>query len=226
MIQNIQKKIKEFCKDDSGVMIIEASYVFPITFFVIFFLIYFGNMLYIRAAIASYVSDATVQGAAYCANPWLEQIEEEKKVPKKITDIKPYRNLNVFGGNSGYEAKMQDQLKSKIAGLGGGFFYGMKPKNIECTAKYKNYIVTADFSIHVKCKITFPLNFLGEDSPWEFTIAAYEKAPVIDGCELIRNVNMGLDYIERSETAQIAIGKIQELFEKVKSQSWFQTLFG
>lgn len=224
MIQNIQKKLREMGKSESGVMVVEASYVFPITFFVIFFLIYFGNLLYMRTAIASYVSDAAVQGAAYCADPWLEEIEQNGKVPVQISDIKPYRNLNIWNGNSSYEVKIQEQLKRRIASLGGGFFRGMEAKDIICNTEYKNYIVTANFSVSVKCKIIFPMNFMGEDSPWGFTMTAYEKVPVMDGCEMIRNVDMGLDYIERSETAQKAIAKVQELFGRAKE--WFGKLFG
>lgn len=224
MIQIILRKTKEKWKEESGVIIIEASYVFPITFFVIFFLIYFGNLLYIRAAIASYVSDITIQGAAYCANPWLKEIEANNVVPTKINDIKPYRNLNVLGGNSEYVNEMQEQLKNRIARLGGGFFYGMTPENIVCKAEYKNYIITANFSVHTMCRISFPMNFFGENSPWGFTISVYERAPVIDGCEIIRNIDMGLDYVERSKIAQDIINNIKGLFENAKKT--FKVIFG
>ena len=68
------------------------------------------------------------------------------------------------------------------------------------------------------------MNFFGENSPWGFTISVYERAPVIDGCEIIRNIDMGLDYVERSKIAQDIINNIKGLFENAKKT--FKVIFG
>ena len=65
-------------------MIVEASFVFPIMFYVIFFLIFFGNMYVIKSAVSRYTSTAAMRGAEYYSNPWVKPVTEElqgKDVP-------------------------------------------------------------------------------------------------------------------------------------------------
>lgn len=48
-------------KEEKGALILEATIVFPVMFFILLFLIYTGNMFYIRSQVDSiaslYVSD-------------------------------------------------------------------------------------------------------------------------------------------------------------------------
>ena len=45
-------------KNEKGALIMESTLVFPVMFFVLFFLIYMGNMMYLRSRVDSIVSSA------------------------------------------------------------------------------------------------------------------------------------------------------------------------
>ena len=62
---------------ENGTVIIEATFVFPIMFIILFFLIYMGNAFYMKAQVESVVEQKAIQGAAYCADPILETMKQE-----------------------------------------------------------------------------------------------------------------------------------------------------
>lgn len=65
---------------ENGTVIIEATFVFPIMFIILFFLIYMGNAFYMKAQVESVVEQKAIQGAAYCADPILETMKETGKI--------------------------------------------------------------------------------------------------------------------------------------------------
>ena len=56
-------------RDKGAVMVVEATIVFPIMFFVIFLIILYGNVMYQKSKIDNYVSAYAQWGAQQCADP-------------------------------------------------------------------------------------------------------------------------------------------------------------
>lgn len=224
VIGKIRKKIfclltrgRERLQSNSGaVAIVESAYVFPIMFFVIFFLIYFGNMYYVKSAVDSITSLEAIKGAQYYANPWVQEVHEtnhDGSVPTENKDVEPYRKI--FSDKE-IQNQIQEETLQKIKDFGGGTFAGMEAKKISCTATYKNYFVSGTFSVQVTYQISFPIRFLGTSEPMVLDFSAYDTAMVSDNSEFIRNTDMVIDYIERSVLFNAVKEKVTEVLGKFK----------
>ena len=112
-------------KEEKGALILEATIVFPVMFFILLFLIYTGNMFYIRSQVDSIASRGAIQAAAYVADPMLEEVKESGSVPRSINNVQPYHSL--LGNDVG---KIQNKMNEELNGLGTGFFAGMGKSHI------------------------------------------------------------------------------------------------
>ena len=65
-------------KNESGVVFVEASVVFPVMFLVIFLMIYAGNAYLQKARVEAIVTEIAIDGAAYCADPMSRDVEAGK----------------------------------------------------------------------------------------------------------------------------------------------------
>lgn len=212
MVGRILKKIK---KEKGAVQIVEATFVFPIMFIILFFLIYMGNAFYIKSQIEAVVEKYAVQGAAYCADPILETIKEENRIPTvKELEAEPYRYI--FGGMSEVEKMIGDRVENEIKSKSSSLFSNMSPtiktpkSNI---ATFNNYIVYSTFSVEVKYTLKFPIKFLGKSSPTILSISSRAEMPVDDTAEFIRNTDMVIDLFgetKAGEKISQAFGKINE----------------
>lgn len=206
-------KIKEKLKSENGaVQIIEATFVFPIMFIILFFLIYMGNAFFVKAQIQSVVAKNAVIGASYCADPMLQTIKEDGSIPAlKEVNLDPYR---YFGDMEGVENEISGKVKEKIENSSISFFKNMDPvvkPSKDKIAQYHNYILYSSFSVGVECKVKFPIKFLGQDSPYILNIKSFSEVAVDDTGEFIRNTDMVIDYFEDSK-----LGKgIKSVFEKI-----------
>lgn len=206
--------MKKIFKDKSGVLIVEASIVFPIMLFVILMMLYMGNVYYQQAKLNSIVDVAAIKGAAYCADPMLDDIENMGSVPKTYNDIQPYRYLF---GVSDVESKMQDYVIEQYGSTGDGFFGSMAPTSITCDANFNNSVVMYSFTVEATYNIKVPLRFMGTEAPTIVSLSAKATAPVNDNGEFINNLDMALDYYESSglsEKVSAAADKISGFFSK------------
>ncbi|MFQ9516015.1 MAG: TadE/TadG family type IV pilus assembly protein [Eubacterium sp.] len=203
--------MKSKMKKDSGVMIVEATLVFPVVFFVLIFLIYFGNVYYLKARIDNYVAKAAIEGAARCVDPLLTKIETENKVPTTNNDIKPYYS---FGSMESVKTATYKEVTEKLDNA--GFFKGMAPDVKKVEVNYNNYLLYATYSVEASYVIEFPSKFLGREDIIKLDLSSRSEAPVDDTAEFIRNTNMVIDYMESSKTVQNGISKIKSAIEKVK----------
>lgn len=208
-------KIKEKLKSENGaVQIVEATFVFPIMFIILFFLIYMGNAFFVKAQIQSIVAKNAVIGASYCADPMLQTIKKEGGIPTvEDVNLDPYRYFSDMGG---VEDEISGKVKKEIENSSISFFKNMDPvvktsENENKIAKYHNYILYSSFSVGVECKVKFPIKFLGQDSPYILNIKSFSEVAVDDTGEFIRNTDMVIDYFEDSK-----LGKgIKSVFEKI-----------
>ena len=207
-------KIKGKSKTESGaVQVVEAAFIFPIMFIILFFLIYMGNALYVRAQIEAVVETYALEGAGYCADPMLETIKQTGKLPSlNSLNTKPYRYL--FGGMGEIETKIGNAVETEIKGQTSSFFKNMMPSlktPVTKIAHFNNYVVYSTFSVEVECDLGFPIHFLGSTSPVIMVIKARAESPVDDTAEFIRNTDMVVDLIEKTKIGQT----ISDIFGKV-----------
>ena len=207
---------KKFAKNEDGaVVIIEAVFVFPIMFIVLFLLIFLGNAFYVKSQVESSVVSLAIKGSNYCADPLLETLIEKGSLPSvKDLDIQPYRYI--FGGMGDVEKKIENEIADEFEKKSQTMFKGMKPslkspqKGI---AKYNNYVVYSTFSVQLQYDITFPIRFLGSSEPIILTINSRAEVPVNDSAEFIRNTDMVIDLLGSTK-----IGKgISDAFSKINS---------
>lgn len=208
--------MRKIFKDNSGVVIVEASIVFPIMLFVILMMIYMGNVYYQQAKLNSIVDIAAIKGAAYCADPMLDDIEKAGSVPKTNNDVQPYRYLF---GVSDVESKMQKYVEDQYKNAGDGFFGSMAPipSTIICDATFNNSVIMYSFTVEATYDIKVPLRFMGTEAPTIVSLSAKATAPVNDNGEFINNLNMALDYYESSglsKKVSAVTDKIKDFFSK------------
>ncbi|WP_027622453.1 TadE/TadG family type IV pilus assembly protein [Acetivibrio clariflavus] len=212
-MKNLKAGVKSFAKEDKGAIIVEASIVFPVMFFVLFFLILFGNVIYKQCQINSIVTEYAILGAQYCADPLLAQMEANGGAVPTSVDVKPYRYI--FGNMGDVEDMIEERVKKALAGEL-TFFRGMQPvldKNAGKIASYNNYVLYSTFSVEVHYQIKFPIRFLGYNTPTVIKGSSRAEIPVIDPAELIRNTDMAIDFLEDTIVGQ----KVASVFKKVNS---------
>ena len=204
----MNKKIKE----EKGALIVEASFVFPIMFLIIFLMLFMGNAFLQKSRVEAIVSRATIDGAAMCADPTMSYIKENGKVPPlKTVEIEPYRYI--IGGMDDIELKIAQRITNEISNINTGLFSGMKPvNNSGVVTEYKSCFVASSFKSTVSYKIIFPMRLLGEKENVSLTFHCYCEVPVSDTPEFIRNVNMVEDVLESTG----AIDKIKEMADSLK----------
>lgn len=207
-------KWKRFVKSEGGaVHIVEAAFVFPVMFIILFFLLYLGNAYYIRAQIESVVETYAIRGAGYCADPLLETIREEGSLPE-VSDLKtqPYRYI--FGGMDEVEKEIGKEVQKQIVGNSHSAFRNMSPKlktSAGEIAKFHNYVVYSTFSVEVEYVLEFPIRFFDGSGFSLLTIRERAEMPVSDTTEFIRNTDMVIDLLEDTK-----VGKgISDAFGKV-----------
>lgn len=198
------------CKKDKGsVTIVEATFVFPIMFFVLFFLLFYGNSCYVKSNIDAVVSKYAIEAAAEISDPLLANLKENGIVGTYNPDSKPYRYLSNGYGNtvvSKYKQKIEDEIKFS------GFFSSMSPKSVQCTGEYKNYFLYQTVKYDVTYNIQIPIRMIFFENPTIIKFSSADEAPVCDSSEFVLNTNMVIDYLEKTGIAD----KISEWVDKIK----------
>ncbi|MCR5342268.1 MAG: hypothetical protein K6E70_02745 [Butyrivibrio sp.] len=211
------KYLLKSLKNDDGYVIMESTFVYPLMFFIIAFLIYSGNMFLLRARIDSEVAQEAINFANHYSNPYTDFLEEngyniEFKANEPNLTNGLYRYLYT---NGEYASKAEkDDLKNRIAQI--GLFNNIKPSNVRIVshdvdnffALYQTYIVEASYDLK------FPIKLIFFNDSWTLSMTAREEIPVTDQAEFIRNIDMAVDYIERTDTGNGII----EQFSRIKNK--------
>lgn len=202
-------------KDERGSLIVEASIVFPVTFLVVIFLLFVGNMYYQRSKAQAIFTESVIGYAAEESNPMLAYYKNNGAMVtlSSDNDFKPYRYLNFWGDTGDIEGKVEKKLKN----MGTGLFSGMNVKSQKVHVEYKTYGVYAKVEAEMSYSITMPVKLLGQSEPSKVKFNEYIEIPAMEGSEMVRNVNMVKNIIERNEKASKATGKIKTYIDKFKS---------
>lgn len=200
-------------KAENGMVIVEATIVFPVMFIILFVLLYMGNAFFMKARIESIVERKAVEGANECADPLLGRMREGNGFPSlSELETEPYRYL--FGGMGQVEADISKEVEEEILGQSASFFKNMSPDirtSQSDIAQFHNYVVYSTFSVEVQYTIRFPIRFLGAASPPALTLSSRAEVPVNDTAEFIRNADMVVDLFHGTKLGQ----KISDVFGKV-----------
>lgn len=206
--------IKKKLKSENGMVIVEATFVFPVMFIILFIIIYMGNAYYQKAVVENIVTEYAIKGASCCADPVLAFYKEHGVMPGyKDLKTQPYRY--VFGGMSDVESEIGKEVKKAI-NESPTFFAGMSPKvktSETQIASFNNAVLYATFSVDVNYVIEFPIRFLYADSPVVLSINSRAEVPVNDTAEFIRNTDMVMDLLEGTKAADYisnVFGKIND----------------
>ncbi len=204
---------KKMEKRETGFLVIEAAFVYPIVFFVIFFLIYMGNMFFLKSNIESSVNRVALMGASYYGDTMLEQMESGGVPAVGSIDIQPYRYLNVFVNGEDC-INGEEKLRAEIENT--GFFAGMLPRVTSINSRVNNYVIYHTYEVDVEYILQFPIRFLFAEDYYSIKSTAHAEVPIVDNAEFIRNTDMVIDYIQRSETGQKGIDTLTNAIVKLK----------
>lgn len=194
--------------EERGALIVEATIVFPVMFFIILFLIYFGNVFYLRSQVDAIVAESAIKAASYCVDPLMAKVEGGT-VPTTMEDVQPYHSI--FG--SAQTDSVREEMVNKLNRIGTGYFAGMNLRNIVVDQfKYNRGLVTSTFSVDVSYRIQFPIRFMGSDRPTVLKIHSQTTVPVTDTPEFIQNVDMAMDFFDSSGMSE----KLSKMVLQVK----------
>jgi hypothetical protein len=187
---------------ESGLVIIEAAIVFPVMFLVIFLLIFMGNAYFEKCKVEAVVTEVTIDGAAYCADPMLGYVDKNGAVPsfedmlKRSPDYSaPYR---YFTGMSAVKSEIEEELDKRLGNVSTGLFSGMKPEPSKTTITFDNNFIYSTFSVDLEYRVPVPVKLLGANEYFSLRVKTHAETAVTDVPEFMRNVNMAEDYLEQT----------------------------
>ena len=209
--------MKEDFKENKGaVTIVEAAFVFPIVFFIVFFMIMAGEAYYQRARVEHEVAAATIDGAARCENPMLGQVISSGSVPADPTsvDVMPYRYI-FTGEAKSIAAQVKGDLQGKLAAMQPLLFKNMSPANVNVTVDPKMNPLVSSLSLNCTFDISFPIRMIFSNEPVKFSYSVSLTAPVGDPAELVRNVLMVKNIGERNKAISEICANIKDCMAKI-----------
>lgn len=208
--------MKQSKKSERGAMtIVEATFVFPITFFIVFFMIMAGEAYYQHARVEYAVTQAAINGAAQCENPMLSTVTSSG-VPTSpdAVEVMPYRYI-LTGNAESIASDVASDLKATINGMDPLLFKNMKPTNVQVTISPKMNILVSSFPVECEFEIPLPIKMIFSSDALSLKYTVTVTAPVGDPTEFVRNVSIVSDIIERSEWASGICGKIKSAMERI-----------
>lgn len=215
--------MKSFKENERGMVIVEASIVFPIMFLVIFVMLSLGNAYWQKSRIEAIVVSASLEGAAYCADPLLLAVEEKKSIPSpSVANVYPYKYFDP-NGVKGVKDAMEKKVKEEIDAIDTGLFAGMVPHSLQVEADFNNGFIYSTYFVEVSCEIQLPFRLLGMTDAFCVPISIQASAPVSDSPEFIRTVDMVEDYMESTGIMDKIDEVKQKLAEKINAaKAWFK----
>lgn len=200
-----------------AVTIIEAAFVFPITFFIVFFMIMAGEGYYQYARAEFLVTHGAISAAARCENPMLSHVQNNgNSVPQDpgTADVMPYRYL--FGGEAkSIQNEMEGELQSQISAMKPLLFSGMSPQNVDVSIDTKMNIFVSTVKVKCSFEVPFPIRMIFSQTQIKFKYTIEVMEPIGDPAEFIRNVTTVGDIIERNEAISNFVAEFKDKANKI-----------
>lgn len=204
-------------RNEKGAMtIIEATFVFPIMFFVVFFMIMAGEAYYQHAKVEYYVTAAAINGASRCENPMLGTVLDKGTVPTDpaAADVMPYRYI--FTGEANKIAvEIESELQKKVDAMKPLLFKAMRPTDVNVDAVPKLNPLISTFSVTCEFDVPLPIRMIFSDEDLKFSYSVNVNTSVGDPSEFVRNVSTVADLLERNAAFSEFCGKIRTCMEKI-----------
>ena len=195
--------------------IIEATFVFPIMFFIVFFMIMAGNIYFQQARVERIVTETAINAASRCENPMQALVGDSVPDDPNNDGIKPYRYL--FGGYvKDICRNIQKESTAKIENFGAMGFAGMEVKNLHLSVDPHIYMIISYVDVKCSYSVGFPIRMIFFDDTFDYDFTVHIRQPISDPAELLRNVSTVEDLIERSKVAQSFFEKLAPVLDKVK----------
>ena len=212
---NDMKSVLVIRTEEKGVVsLVEATFVFPIMFIIVFIMMMAGNAYYQKARVERAVVECTLDSAARCANPMLGYVMEHDAVPTGTNDVEiyPYRYI-IPNEMKNINGQIESELKESIDKMNSIAFKGMEPKIISPPKLDLNWYVIASY-IDTECsfKVQFPIRMPFSHENVALRYYVHLREPIGDAPNLIRNTSMTEDYIERFA------GKYRDKFIEIRQK--------
>ena len=201
---------------ERGMVIIEASLVFPIMFLAIFFMFFMGNAYYQKCKVEAIVTELALDGAAFSASPLLRDIDRNGTAPVFGANNQKWRYYRYFTDMEDFSIEIKKELVDRLENVSPGLFSGMEPSASTVDAYVQNNVIYSTFCVDLDYRINIPIRLLGASHFSAMRVTTRAEAPVTDVPEFIRNVSMIEDYLDQtgaSDEIQKVIQKAKDLFK-------------
>lgn len=195
-------------KDESGVIIIEASIYFPIVIFTVFAMIYFGMVKYQESILTFQVQKLAIMGAKEIAYQGYEVFTKDGSFRSSAVDfpdstdfsaeIKNYYNrhskylynewkFQYDGDRSRLEKELSEMLSAR------SFLTGVTSR---CTVDINNYVIGRNITVKASYGLQSPkfLSIVGV--PLDLTLKTKVTQSASNPVELVRNIDLATDLID------------------------------
>lgn len=207
-------------RNQKGAMVImEATFVFPIMFIIVFVMLMACEAYYQYARVQRACIEVAIQGAARCENPMLEVVQDTGSVPTSTTaaKVRPYRYIFSSEADA-IAAELEDKLETAVSGFGVMAFRGMTPTAVEADITPRMNVLVSSFTVDCSFDVTLPIRMIFSNEPITFHYDVQVTEPIGDPSEFVRNVSTVQDYLERSEFGEkieAFTSKIDEAMQKL-----------
>lgn len=183
-----------------AVVIMEATFVFPIMFIIVFMMLMAGEAYYQYARAERACIEVAIQGAARCENPMLEVVQETGSVPTSpsAAKVRPYRYILTSEASS-IGAELETYLEETIEGFDEIAFRGMSPTNVDAEIVPHMNVLVSSFPVQCSFDVYLPIRMLFSNEATKFHYEISVTEPIGDPAEFVRNVSTVQDYLERTE---------------------------
>ena len=210
---------KHYRRERGAVTIIEAAFVFPIMFFIVFFMVMAGETYYQYARAEREVTTAAINGAARCENPMLGSVIASGSVTKDPTAVNviPYRYI-LTGEAKIIANEVENELKRTISKYKPLLFTNMSPRNVNISVDLHMNVLVSSFPITCSFSVPFPIRMIFGGQVMRFQYTIHTNAPISDPSEFVRNVALIWDVMERNEAGQTILeygGKVKNAMSKI-----------
>lgn len=209
-----RRRAPEVLRDENGLVLVEASFIYPVVFAVLALLLYAGDMFYQRSWIEAAVLRYSIEGAAEVGNSAIENISVDNEAGTGVLNLgslenDPYRFIANGGtdSNAGARASANEaSLREEVAG-GRASFFGLAPDLRSVDVDYTSSIVYGEYTVTADYGFQLPVaSFIVPEGEMGVDFSAQSVSTVTSMGEFVRNVDF-VDDIYRGADGERAIIK-------------------
>lgn len=214
-------------KQEVGSVEVEATFIFPIMFLCIFFLLYLSLIMYQRANLQATLETALMYYKNTLTDTYVTRNEEMEY---------QYFENSYMGSGNGYavtgplnpyrwvdgDDKSASNFETYFKSVAKNMLFD---EDVAISFDYTNYVVLKEIKVTVKQVIQLPVDFsiIGVDN--KYVISATARMVAVDHEDTIRNIDYVIDIVEDTKVGEFIkdIGaKVVEYYGKFKDKLGIQ----